>query len=148
LVLRQRSSAGDGALGSPFGQADLEEGARRFCIGRLMADGYADYVRCRLQRPDGGWEACLAPEQRSAALRSCVDGAELRQHLEQEATLLEQLGVISSPTVLLNNMLLLRGLSADHVIELFERLNRPGRAAGEPFPVGEPTAGAPVASGR
>jgi 2-hydroxychromene-2-carboxylate isomerase len=130
---------GGGQVSSPFGASDLEESGRRFCINRLAPASSAAYVRCRLQRPELEWQGCLAGGLEPAAIGACAQGAAARAYLAQEAQLNERLGVVSTPSYLINNVLLLRGVPLEGALTLYELFNQPGRAAGQPWTTGTGT---------
>ena len=131
--------SGDGGdavrLSSPYGAEDLLESTRRYCAEQAAPELRTRFPRCRLEQPQKSWQECLGPGAAGLAERitECAAGAAVRAYLEAESKLREQLEVVQTPSYLIDNFILVRGLEPQHAFALYEHA---GATVSFPSPAG------------
>ncbi len=94
----------DGTFSSLHGQAEVDEDKRQSCAINVYPN-YMDYVICRNADIKGSdWQPCATKNGMSAeVIRACSEGKEGDGLLSSNIKLGNEIGVSSSPTILINS---------------------------------------------
>lgn len=93
----------DGQLVTVRGVAELEEMKRSVCVKKYYPAYFWNYMNCRVRNIESSWwEDCLGGFDPSV-IKTCAQGQEGIDLLEQNIALNEELQIISSPTYVVNN---------------------------------------------
>jgi len=111
------ASEGDGGLASYLGEPDLEEDMRQLCINKHYPALYQSYILCRGGNITADWTGCLSGVPQSE-IQECVD-SEGEQLLLENVRIGRELGVGASPTIIVNNQILMLGLQDEKTIRFY-----------------------------
>ncbi|MEA3229633.1 MAG: hypothetical protein U9P44_01850, partial [archaeon] len=102
---------GDGTFSSLHGQPEVDENLRQICIIEHNNEEFYNYLMCQNANFDEGkdldttWEECaFANSIDTETIDTCFKGDEGAELLRANIALTEELGIGSSPTFLINNM--------------------------------------------
>ena len=117
LIIYYIASEKDGKLVSHLGEGDLHEDMRRLCINKLYPDSYLGYILCRGEDIEASWTSCLSGLPQSE-IESCAssDGDSL---LRENVQMGRDLGVGASPTIIINNQIIMLGLQDEATIRIY-----------------------------
>lgn len=117
---------GDGRFGALHGQPEVDENRRQLCaMKHYPKDGaWLDYIVCRnadIRSTD--WQACAIGPIKAAVLSKCAEGPEGAKLLLEDLAIARSLGIQASPTWLVNNRHLEKGISRDQIRDMICRHN-------------------------
>jgi 5'-nucleotidase len=93
----------DGQLAAPKGTPELEEMKRGVCVKKYYPAFFWNYLNCRVRNIESSWwQDCLGGLD-PAVVKTCAQGQEGTDLLEQNIALNEELQIVSSPTYVVNN---------------------------------------------
>jgi hypothetical protein len=97
---------GKGMPTSPMGRDEVDEDLRQLCAMKIYPDGlkYLDYIWCRNRNLTGNWSDCARETGLNATeIETCAGGEEGNSLISASFRETRQLGIINSPTFLINN---------------------------------------------
>ncbi len=99
------NSDGAGGFTSLHGQAEVDEDIRQVCAAKYAPSTYMNYVICRNKNiRSTDWQACATEANiDSAKIKTCSEGAEGKTLLSDNIKAGDELGVGSSPTIIINS---------------------------------------------
>jgi hypothetical protein len=93
----------DGQIVASKGAPELEEMKRGVCVKKYYPAYFWNYMNCRVRNIESSWwQDCLGSLDPSP-IKTCAQGPEGVDLLEQNIALNEELQIISSPTYVVNN---------------------------------------------
>lgn len=93
----------DGTFSSLHGQAEVDEDKRQACAMNVYLN-YMDYVICRNANINNDWQSCATRNGMNVeVIRACSEGKEGDGLLSSNIKLGNEIGVSSSPTILINS---------------------------------------------
>lgn len=103
-------------LKSSKGLKEIQEDIRQICISKYYSEQHLNYLSCinmAIGKNKGtiDWRRCLEGEQIDySKIDSCTNGKEGMELLMADIALIKELGISLSPTYLINNKILLKGI--------------------------------------
>ncbi len=112
----------DGQIYSMHGPEEVQEDLRMICAQALYGEQYRfmDYVTCRATDFENRhYDACLPKWMSKKRLNRCVNGKQGKKLLKKSMALADRLGVMGSPTWLVNNHIFMEGRNANAIVRGF-----------------------------
>lgn len=88
---------------TPGGALELEENLRGVCVQKYYPGLFWNYMSCRsANMQTSWWDDCL-PDSDKGVIKTCAQGREGRELLDENIRLNEELGITSGPAYFVNN---------------------------------------------
>ena len=109
----------NGTFQSLHGQTEVDEDIRQVCVMKYYPGKLWDYLLCiasNYTKVGQVWESCATQNGIDASkIRECSTGEEGKLLLKENIKLTDELGIGSSPTIMLNNNTLFSTIYADYM---------------------------------